>query len=386
MQVDSAHGAVSAGSAAPAARAPDVKEVFKRRNPLVRHLPRKVRDVWATVLTAELRGAAEGGEEDWVRLHLLAQCCLWLPASRVRGGVRSRGCSTLSAIISRRLSKWQAGDWQALWAEARAEHDKRTKHSKEGDRGGLASSARRAKRKASEGQWAKACQCLGSPGVRPMSPDVIKELGRLHPTGPPVPALVQDLPEAVLANDEEVLDALKSFPADAAAGVTGLSPQHLLDAAKCPSPVLQGRTILALTAVVNLLAAGDGPAELAAFLAGAPLTPLRKDAKPGELKVRPIAVGETICRLVGKTLVRHASTKDRLSDLFSPCQVGVGCQDGATAVALAVRTLVGESGQDPDKALLKVDFENAFNCISRQVFLEEVARELPGLARWVYWC
>ena len=38
------------------------------------------------------------------------------------------------------------------------------------------------------------------------------------------------------------------------------------------------------------------------------------------------------------------------------------------------------------KALLKVDFENAFNCISRQVFLEEVARELPGLARWVYWC
>ena len=393
MQVDSA-GAAAAGSASPAAshaaaaqtRAPPVEEVFKRRNPLVRHLPRKVRDLWATVLTTELQGAVHGSEEEWVRLHLLAQCCLWLPAGRFRGGVRARGSSTLSAIISRRLRRWQAGDWQSVWAEAKQEQDKRSRDSKGGDRGGLASSARRAKRKASEGQWAKGCQCLGSPGVYPMTADVVAELGNLHPTGPPVPALVQDLPEAILANDEEVLEALKSFPADAAAGITGLSPQHLLDAAKCPSPVLQGRLILALTAVVNVLATGDGPAELSAFLAGAPLTPLRKDATAEVLKVRPIAVGETLCRLVGKVLVKHASTKQRLDDLFVPCQLGVGCQDGATAVAQAVRTLAGELGQDADKALLKIDFENAFNRISRQVFLEEVARELPGLARWAYWC
>jgi hypothetical protein len=55
-------------------------------------------------------------------------------------------------------------------------------------------------------------------------------------------------------------------------------------------------------------------------------------------------------------------------------------------VAPAVRILAGEYGADENKALLKVGFENAFNFISRQAFLEEVARELPGLARWVHWC
>ena len=144
--------------------------------------------------------------------------------------------------------------------------------------------------------------------------------------------------------------------------------------------------MIALTSVVNVLAAGEGPVELAAFLAGGPLTPLRKDAPPGVLKVRPIAVGETLCRLVGKVLARHSSTKEQCDAMFSPSQVGVGCRDGATAVALAVRILAGEFGADDNKALLKVDFENAFNLISRQAFLEEVARELPGLSRWVHWC
>ena len=58
------------------------------------------------------------------------------------------------SIVSRRLRRWQAGDWQAVWTEAKQEHDKRSRESKGGDRGGLASSARRAKRKAAEGQWA----------------------------------------------------------------------------------------------------------------------------------------------------------------------------------------------------------------------------------------
>jgi hypothetical protein len=65
--------------------------------------------------------------------------------------------------------------------------------------------------------------------------------------------------------------------------------------------------------------------------------------------------------------------------------VGLGCRDGATAVAPAVRILAGEYGADENKAVLKAGFENAFNFISRQAFLEEVARELPGLSRWAHW-
>ena len=39
-----------------------------------------------------------------------------------------------------------------------------------------------------------------------------------------------------------------------------------------------------------------------------------------------------------------------------------------------------------DKIPLKLDFKNAFNCISREVFFKEVDEFMPGLSRWVQWC
>ena len=35
---------------------------------------------------------------------------------------------------------------------------------------------------------------------------------------------------------------------------------------------------------------------------------------------------------------------------------------------------------------MKLDFANAFNCVSRQVALREVAAKFPGLARFATWC
>ena len=36
--------------------------------------------------------------------------------------------------------------------------------------------------------------------------------------------------------------------------------------------------------------------------------------------------------------------------------------------------------------VLKIDFKNAFNCISRAAFFKEVDEFMPGLSRWVQWC
>ena len=59
--------------------------------------------------------------------------------------------------------------------------------------------------------------------------------------------------------------------------------------------------------------------------------------------------------------MQHDDVSSRLGDLFLPDQVGVGVRDGAVAVALAVRALAGERGQDGQWATLKIDFEIAFN-------------------------
>ena len=80
-------------------------------------------------------------------------------------------------------------------------------------------------------------------------------------------------------------------------------------------------------------------------------------------------------RLVGKCLVADTAVKARFPSLFAGVQVGVGTRSGAEAVVKAVQTLVSQHCTDEDRALLKVDFKNAFNCCSRSVFLEEIDKE-----------
>ena len=73
------------------------------------------------------------------------------------------------------------------------------------------------------------------------------------------------------------------------------------------------------------MAAGLAPRELAPFIAGAPLMALLKQG--GGL--RPIAIGETIRRLVSKCCC-EATTEDA-KIIFGPLQVGVATQGGAEA-------------------------------------------------------
>ena len=107
------------------------------------------------------------------------------------------------------------------------------------------------------------------------------------------------------------------------------------------------------------MVAGLAPRELAPFIAGAPLMALVK-AGGG---LRPIAIGETIRRLVSKCCC-EATTEDA-KVIFGPLQVGVATQGGAEASVHAVRQLAKEFGDDPGKIMLKVDFSNAFNMVDR---------------------
>ena len=149
------------------------------------------------------------------------------------------------------------------------------------------------------------------------------KLVEMHPVGPPIAPLNTEMPSAWDFVDKEVKSALESFPRDAVGGGSGLAPQHLRDAVCCPSPVLAEQALIALVWVVNVLHSGEAPEGLAPFMAGAPLTALKKEAKEGELGVRPIAVGETIRRLVSKCSMRHEEVKDHAGELFLPDQVGV---------------------------------------------------------------
>ena len=120
--------------------------------------------------------------------------------------------------------------------------------------------------------------------------------------------------------------------------------------------------------------AGQIPSDLFSFIASAPLVALKK--KDGG--VRPIAVGEIWRRWASKLAARYAQSK-----LNAPLQLGVGVPNGCEAIIHAAAKLVDEFGDKPGKAIIKVDFSNAFNTISRQAFLNDIASLCPEIFLFV---
>ena len=129
---------------------------------------------------------------------------------------------------------------------------------------------------------------------------------------PPVipPSNSSDNPP-ILPPDFNILSVLRSFPKATACGPSGLRIQHLLNAAEV---TLQKKICSSLKDAVNLLASRKVHLVVSKFLAGGNLIALSKDKPGSPPDIRPIAVGETLIRLVGKCLCRI--TKMKASDFF----------------------------------------------------------------------
>ena len=58
--------------------------------------------------------------------------------------------------------------------------------------------------------------------------------------------------------------------------------------------------------------------------------------------------------------------------LFSPTQLGVGVKDGCEIIVHSVISLIDIYSSSTDKCLLKIDFKNAFNIVSRESIISQV--------------
>ena len=65
---------------------------------------------------------------------------------------------------------------------------------------------------------------------------------------------------------------------------------------------------------------------------------------------------------------------------------GCGSRLGGEIAVHTFRQWCFRHAGDPNKVVVKIDFQNAFNCIDRSVFFRGVAEFMPGLCRWVEWC
>ena len=96
--------------------------------------------------------------------------------------------------------------------------------------------------------------------------------------------------------------------------------------------------------------------------------------------VRPVAAGCTLRRLIAK--VAGCKVMDAIGEILAPRQLGVGVRGGAEAAVHATRLYLEDLATD--KAMLKLDFRNAFNSIHRDKVLAAVLEHSPGLYPFVH--
>ena len=366
------HPALRAATAPPAAnqpgpQLPSFRDIQQGSTPTLRHVPHSARHLWSQTLTRALATVVHRNDEQaWQELLMLPRCVLGTPPRSGRKHVKASAAYTLD-----RLHRWQQGERMSLW-ESRGRllgGAGRSKPPTVDEQRALATALAR------EGFDRKACNALLSEGLCPQTAATTQALQALQPV-PTTPKLAAQPLAPVLVPDA-VARALRSFSADTAAGPSGLRVQHLREA--CASGSSEA-LLQQLCGVVGLLAQGQACAAVAPCLAGASLVALPKPNGG----VRPIAVGEILRRLTAKCLME--AVRDEARQHFAPVQLGAATAGGAEAAVHTARAWHERNAGHTGKILVKLDFKNAFNLVSRQAVLDSAALRFPARTRWVIWC
>ena len=207
------------------------------------------------------------------------------------------------------------------------------------------------------------------------SDETLEALKAKHPQAssifsiPAIPSEVID--SFVEFSTEEVAKAIRSFPNSSSGGPDGLRPQHLKDMIGPGSGEGGVAFLKALTAFVNEVALGKTPDVVRPFFFGASLIALWKE----DGGIRPIAVGCTLRRLVSKCAINRF--KQSANAFFSPHQLGFAVPNGAEAAVHAARIYL--QNLPSENAMLKLDFSNAFNSLSREKMFQAVRDLAPQL-------
>jgi len=100
---------------------------------------------------------------------------------------------------------------------------------------------------------------------------------------------------------------VRSFPLESAERPSGLRPQHLLDCLNSADSAPKAGLLGALMTLGTATSSGRLHPRVASYLCAARLIPLRKNVG----RVRQIAVGDTLRRLVAKWLLAKGSGAER---------------------------------------------------------------------------
>ena len=357
----------------PSVAAPSLESVLTSRVPTMRHIPKAARIPCAEAFTAALEAFAQTPDLSTSFL-VLAFPKLVLRAIP-RGGRKHQ--KQAAKLVFARLQQWRTGQFHQLLTLGSPVPARTRRAEPPAEPDSISPSLRRAVvQAAADGALSKAARLLFN-GSTP-SADAHAALQALHPAADPVEPGTRPAGDLLDIARSSVLRAALSFPPGSGAGPSGFRPMFLRELLQCGPSTVQDNLLDSLTKLVNLLANGHAPLSLAPHFAGARLMGLGKPAGG----VRPIAVGETLRRLVGKCIL--AVQGPVLATLLAPRQVGVGVPSACELIVHSVREWHEQN--TGEQALVFLDFRNAFNSLKRSRFLPEVRSRAPALSAWADWC
>ena len=128
--------------------------------------------------------------------------------------------------------------------------------------------------------------------------------------------------------------------------------------------------ICSVTQFVNYVLSGKAPTQLGPCFAAA----LQKKNDG----VRPIAVGESLRRLISSCAMNKVSSA--ATKFSQPLRLGIATKNGTKSVVYAVRRVCQQYGKKSECGMLSIDLTNAFNLVRRNAFLREMQDNFPSLS------
>ena len=344
-------------------------QLFETKVILLRHCPKTARRDLASLFNSSWMDVLNNASDldNWIKAFAVAKLVLFLPPGK-------KTFKDKAATVKQRIKAFQEGRFEELWRQAtRQPRGRRAAAAPQ-----ATNNARRATMYAQEGQYSQAAKALLSHGLDFTSQEAVAAMHAKHPYSPPPPPLPPPNASLYSFTTAETLEALNSFHSLSAAGASGCRAAHLRETIASD----RGNSLLTtMTRLINFLASGKAPSSITPFLCGGNLFAALK--KSGGH--RPIAVGETIRRWTAKCVAKKAIGDSAIH--LAPHQLGVRVKGGAEAIIHAAGAIFHDNNiADDEKWVLQIDFENAFNLISREKMLEEVRRRCPKAAKWAETC
>ena len=206
----------------------------------------------------------------------------------------------------------------------------------------------------------RAFKVIGSRPRAPINEQTMTKLRALHPQAKSPMGSLPIHQAAELVTIEKVLDrAVKRCDNGSSPGVSGWTGAHLAAImAGCTKEARRGFALF-IRDVCNGVFTG----ELHRRLMACCLTPI---SKPDNVGIRPIAVMETFTKCAAHCAV--LLIEDRIHLLFPTIQYGVKRSGGSETATHLIRNLLRRCSRNSPHlaAVLNMDFENAFNTVSRK--------------------